>query len=367
MLAWALARLVLGADYSLDALRDVAPFAYVATCYLVASSFARAQPEGRARTMRFIEVALLLHLAWCLPARLLRGIEPRGFDAGVELFVLRFDTDGTILGVTACLFLLRLVRSGGWFNLTVVVTSLALMLSMTSRAALLATTAALVLTMAFLVWSGQARQRGALLVGLAPLLVLGVLAVLPSTEAGSKLLTTIGVAEPTSEVDAGGIGTASARWQAWGRVIDYTRESSPISGVGFGPQFMNDSGANTLLVGAPQDAVRSPHNWLVGVFARLGLVGVVLAGLLTAVLLGAIWRVRRWAATDELVFITSILIVATLVEAVLGVVLEAPFGAIPFFWAAGVLLSHPLAPAPQAPQWPTRGPSGVQDGDSAAA
>ena len=51
---------------------------------------------------------------------------------------------------------------------------------------------------------------------------------------------------------------------------------------------------------------------------------------------------RRRIAEDELLTFAALLIIAFISVASLGVVLEAPFGAVPFWWAAGLILA--LAP-----------------------
>jgi len=77
----------------------------------------------------------------------------------------------------------------------------------------------------------------------------------------------------------------------------------------------------------------------VGSFARLGLVGLMLLVSLVLRVLRQIVRHRRRIASDELLVCASLLVVAILVVASLGVVLEAPFGSVPFWWAAGILLT----------------------------
>jgi hypothetical protein len=59
-------------------------------------------------------------------------------------------------------------------------------------------------------------------------------------------------------------------------------------------------------------------------------------------MIGGIWRARRLTGTDDLVFLAVIVPSMILVEACFGVVLEAPFGAIPFFWFLGILLAKPV-------------------------
>jgi hypothetical protein len=44
---------------------------------------------------------------------------------------------------------------------------------------------------------------------------------------------------------------------------------------------------------------------------------------------------------EPLLFLASVIAMGLLIPATLGVVLESPFGAVPFFWATGILLAYP--------------------------
>ena len=81
--------------------------------------------------------------------------------------------------------------------------------------------------------------------------------------------------------------------------------------------------------------VRSPHNYLVGSYARLGIFGLMILFSLLAV--GA-WRsVRAIADGNSLRLVCGALYPALLTAAVSGVVFESPFGVIPAFWMIGIL------------------------------
>ena len=114
-------------------------------------------------------------------------------------------------------------------------------------------------------------------------------------------------------------------------------------GAGMGVDFLEESGTLHYLEGTEYTGVRSPHDYLIGSFARLGLVGV---GLILAILVNLLHRMarfRRRIAEDELLMFAALTVIAMIPVASFGVVLEAPFGAVPFWWAAGLLLA--LAPA----------------------
>jgi len=135
-------------------------------------------------------------------------------------------------------------------------------------------------------------------------------------------------------------GTANARVHSWTALIGYLDRDPgrETLGVGFGPDYLEESGASVLLLGTLNAEVRSPHNYLLGTWARLGLVGVILfLGLLTAGLrLARLLAIRAPRVRDD--DLLAMLLVASIpVIAFVGVVLESPFGALPFFWATGHL------------------------------
>jgi len=89
---------------------------------------------------------------------------------------------------------------------------------------------------------------------------------------------------------------------------------------------------------ADQEDVRSPHNYLLNTWARLGLVGLVLilGILLTGLRLARLVAMHAPRVRDDDVF-AMFLVASIPVAALLGVVLESPFGALPYFWALGHL------------------------------
>jgi O-antigen ligase len=134
-------------------------------------------------------------------------------------------------------------------------------------------------------------------------------------------------------------GTKRARLIAWERVVTYTLDDPVRSavGVGFGPDFLRLSDGD-LPIGRGM-GVRSPHNYLITSFARLGFVGLASVVVLLAGLAATVVRTVRRGSPDDLTSLCVLLVISLLVVALLGVILESPFGAAPFFWAAGILLT----------------------------
>jgi O-antigen ligase len=344
-LGWALLRAVLGvqdlAGQPLTALRDLAPYAYA-----VGALVAFVVPVAdRLRTVRLVYAALTVHVLWVEGAGYLPGW-PQDWPllGGSAVFTSRPDFDTAVVGVAVALALHHLLhrRPRGPLPLAALALFAALngyaLLSSPTRAGLLAgLLASGVVVLGWLLrrtvsprrLSGRIRAAG-LVVLLA--LFVGLVALTPP---GQRL------AQSMSGQQSNAAGTINARELAWRAVDRYVLADAPRTaiGVGFGPDFLTDSGGTYLLEGDVYKDVRSPHNYLIGAFARLGVAGMLLAALLLA---GAgLAAVRTLAGpVGTTTALAALLVLALPVTALLGVVLESPFGAIPYFWAVGQLARH---------------------------
>jgi hypothetical protein len=350
LLVYVTLRFAMGPDHSLTAIRDYAPYAYAIIAFLSARAYYVSGHTNRERTARLLNVALLCHLAWVAFATVLPTVAQHGpvidDSQNLRIFQVRLDSDGLLVGLTGALYFVRYLRHGGKWRLLIALGSFGLVLSLASRAALLGTVVATLLSLGIFsagtARTGVAQKRWSAVLAVLPAFIVLSAAALPMTTAGSKLLAGIGLIEATSPVETGGIGSQQARIGTWGRIERHVSGSgNQMTGVGFGPNFMLDSGASVVLLHSENEAVRSPHNFLVGTYARLGAIGLSLVLALTTGIVAAIYRVRRRAADDDLLLICCLIPPAVFVTAAFGVVLEAPFGAVPFFWASGVLLTHP--------------------------
>lgn len=350
LLAYVMLRWVVGSDHSLTSVRDVAPYGYCAVAFLSAYSIHRCAPQARARTLRILGWALSARLAWVAVAEWLPGVvagAPVVDPAqGLRMFAIRAASDGTVLGVAAALALPRLRRGTFRRHGVVVLVAAAVVASLATRAALLATVTALVLTGAFYFLAsgrrGASPRRRVLVLGALPLVALTAIFVVPQTTAGSKLASSFGLSEASRQSDYVGLGTKRARQIAWARVLRYVDEQDAAgTGVGFGPNYLAAADAVVPLGGEAD--LRAPHNFLIGTYARIGLIGL---GLFLAVVVAAAReavRLRRVAADDPLILLAIVLPAALLISALFGVEMEAPFVAVPFYWCLGVLLSRPVA------------------------
>jgi O-antigen ligase len=261
---------------------------------------------------------------------------------GLHVFSLRDDFDGALLALLAGLAFIRWGQGRGFGYLTVVAVCGFLTMSMTSRAGLLAFGAAIVVSTA-VVWWGQPTRKSRWRVALVPVAGVVVAVLLPTTFAGSRLVATFGDTSAEQRFinqHSSATGTTQAREKAWSQLESWLRQNRQrtIVGVGFGPDFLAESGANVALLGqsvATSDTVRSPHQYFLGSWARLGLIGVLPLIAICLVALRRSCRFRR--DRDELDLFASLVVVTFLLVASVGVLLESPFGAVPFFWSVGVL------------------------------
>jgi O-antigen ligase len=144
-----------------------------------------------------------------------------------------------------------------------------------------------------------------------------------------------------SEAGARAAGTTQARLKTWSALHDWTTEDPwrNALGAGFGVNVMAVSGASIALLRTNDPDLRSPHNFLLTAWARLGLLGFAVVTLIFAVGLRLAAQVRKMPMTD-IDLVAGLLLVSLPIAALTGVVLESPFGAIPYFWALGHLGSR---------------------------
>ena len=341
LLGWSVVRLMLGvsdlASQPLVALRDFAPYGYAVVALL---SFVLVSADGP-RQRIWVYGALCFHLVWVSGAPHLQDAPWSGLMlGGAPIFTLRPDFDSAILGLAVGLALHDLLKRGRstrrWEIAALVLFGFAngyQLLALVTRAGLLAGLVAVgaVLLSWFMrgsTWRDLWGRRGiALVVGVMALLIMTL-----ASPPGQRILQAVRGEQGNA------LGTLQAREAAWSGVSDFVTSDATRTavGVGFGDDFLTDSGTVYALEGDSYTGVRSPHNYVIGTLARLGLAGALLAGLVLAA--SARLAVLTLARPTGAVTALAALLVLTLpVTALLGVVLESPFGAIPYFWAVGHL------------------------------
>jgi hypothetical protein len=348
-LAWSLIRFGFG-PLDLDALRDLAPYAYVLIVFLTFPFTAHQESLAS----RLITVALVAHAAWVsvtlavgrLPFAPALGT-PARHEEPVYLFDLRPDIDVPVSGLLTAISLHRALTGRHIpINLGLAAWGAALAFSMDSRAGLIAFGVQLLVVAALGVRSRQrattppAARAAAKLPSLLQrrLVVAALIVAAPLALYAARNSPAV---ERMGDVFGSG-GTSAARAESWSQVAGWVTEDAgrTVVGVGLGPNYLVSTGISRTLLGGDdtREDVRSPHNYLVGTWARLGLVGLALYVLLllaTARLALLVVRAPHPLRDTDLL---AILVAASIPPAAaLGVLMEAPFGAIPFFWAVGHL------------------------------
>lgn len=347
-----------------DAFRDATPYFYAVIVFLVAAPSPRAERVVSGAVI----AALVFHAAWVTLSALAPSPLPLAPSLGggqAYVFQVRPDFDSAVCGLLAVIALNRaLLRQSPILSLALAGWGTALAFALETRGGLLAFLAQLMVLIALR--PARARMKGgtgrrpsslaamrqALARGLnrrivvAVLVVLLPVAALAASDAASvtRLTNAIGLSEPAaSEAESAeaGIGTARARLAAWGRLIEWITEDlgQNLRGVGVGTNFLKESGAAKLLLGDhPPFESRHPHNYFLNTWARLGLFGLALTlAMMAAAVRLAVLVVRRSPALRDPDVLAIMLVASLPTVAAVGVILESPFGVIPYFWALGHL------------------------------
>lgn len=360
---YGLAELAAHQDFSITALRDAAPYIYSLLGGISGATLWYSTKFRRQRAASWLLAALTIHTVWFFIVEVLYPSLPLHLplvSSVQSLHVLspRPDFDTAVTGVFAAWSWLQVLRGRRRaLNVCLLVMSIAAIFGTPSRAGLVGALTAILLGGAVALGNGwvSRRAQGSILIALLAATAAAVV-LLPHTTVGARLSGNLS-SSPASIAAAGAQGTTRAREAAWQSVIGYTDNSAGrlLAGVGFGPDFMQESGADFLLVGSSGGGTtdpRSPHNYWIGTFARLGILGVALFGLIVALMLLRVKRLLRHTVSSPLLFFACAIPVALLVPASLGVVLESPFGAVPFFWCAGIVFAYgegQLSPKPTGP------------------
>jgi hypothetical protein len=341
LLAWSILRVAAGLDDVLGgpliALRDLAPYAYALTALL---GFVLPAAEGPVQR-RVIYAALGAHAAWVLLGPRLPGWPwAHPLLGGASVLTTRPDFDSAVFGIGVALVLHDLLfrsrspwRAPQWAVLVLGITSAYGLATLQTRAGLLSSLIGVGAVGTVWVRSGAAhrtRRPSGRRLGLVIVAMVAAGAALLVSPPGQRLVDGI------TGSDRQAAGTVQVRRDTWSGVVEYVAASPwrTAVGVGFGPDFIEASGTSYALEGTEYKGVRSPHDYVVGTFARVGVAGALLAAFM--LLAGFAAAMRALVAFRGTTTTLASLVLLTLpVVALLGVVLESPFGAIPYFWAVG--------------------------------
>jgi hypothetical protein len=346
-IAWACVVFVssLGKWPILDSIRD-----FSLVYYAIFAVFAFRVPWERLgrRGLSIIAVVFVAQLS--LATLVVLRLIPAGAFGSLSDVVARTDVQGTNLLGGAAFFLLAddRLRWGRVPRLLMSLACLLLAVLLASRAVFLAEVF-LVVTLLLSARRSLIRALiGYSIVGILLLLTLGVGPTglqVDTLHRGETGITTV-IERITSGLGLGGDSAAIAENSAktrfrtyWWRTLwehDLAHPTWLVTGRGFGPNLAVEVG-----YAKPNDPrpLRAPHSIFVDVFARLGILGIVAWTAWMLSIAGAGLKVSR-RPTPEGALSTWMLLywACYLIVASLGVVIESPFGAVPFYFLTGALI-----------------------------
>ena len=297
----------------------------------------------RSRQLMFWScLAVLIGIA----SQILTKSEGWGFH--VPIFSLRSNVFSVRSDQLACafssvvifMFSNLLIQRAKIFNSLILIGSLTFFLFIfSSRAVLISVIVSILLGLTFIFskHSSSFKPWPLILFSSSPVLVLFLMK-LPGV---TRLLSGLGFMNSSSQLDImslGAISTQNARQEAWTLVANYWIANRPWSGFYPGEHVVFESGAIKFLSGELD--VRWPHNFLLSIMFRNGIIVgsiiiLVIACILMKALQNAINRDSQLFDFQILGIVLSLIIVSSV-----GVVMESPFGYIPFTIAAALVLNR---------------------------
>jgi len=346
--------------YHLSALRDFAMI-YYALFFFLAQAWAE-QPAAR----RWLVGALTVGLALCGPIFYLFDLQQEWVTSNltlgnVPLIFVKSDVAGGFMAAAVLWFaqLYSRLRHLGWLLLT----SSALFGTVicNSRAAVIALGVGLLWLLILRQWR--------VLRPIALLVTIGLLALLIQAVTEPRPLTTLPLyrlyESATSIVDLDGTRVYQVadlsdkpdnnqfRLVWWSSVISETWHDGPWLGLGFGRDLAAEFLRTYYADNNNDFTARSPHNFLLTVFGRMGLLGEALILAIIAIFAVKTWRAGRTppsAITPSAHLPLWLTGWTVLTSACFGVVLEGPMGATLFWTVLGLANASPMgSPPPLAP------------------
>jgi len=342
--------------YSFFALRDFAMVYYL--IYFFVTQFL----ANHAPSRRLLHIAMLLTFALLPLTGLFSTLFSEFFISnlilgGVPLIFYKGDLLATFL-FTGYIILLpagRLHWQDSWWRWLTALASLTLGLTLTSRSSMVG----LMVAIGWLAWAGRWRPLRALIA----ICTVGLLAVTAyallqkkdfnQSKAYAVYEAVVSIADYSGTRnyqndltnDKGDNNRFRLIW--WKNVAEETLQTAPALGQGFGADLTHGFLREYYATSNEDFTARSPHNIFMTTLGRMGLVGFTILLGIYFVQARSTARVARAARADpthaEAMSLQAAVWVV-MISACLGVVLEGPMGAIPFWIMLG--LAHHAATAP---------------------
>ena len=338
------------------ALRDFAMVYYVLYFFCAQALAVHAPSRGLLRVVLLATFGLLPltgMLANLLPEFFLANL----LVAGVPLIFYKGDLLATFL-FTGFIILLPTGPFSwldGWWRWLAALTALVLGLTMLSRSSMMG----LVVAISWLSLSGRWRPAKVLItVCMTGLLAVTIISLLQKkdftqTKAYAVYEAVVSIADYSGtrsyqnlmSSDKGDNNLFRLVW--WKNVAEETLATAPVMGQGFGADLTRGFLMEYYATSNEDFSARSPHNIFMTTLGRMGLVGVAVLLAIYFVQGRITARVAREARTDPTrqdAMTLQAAVWVVMVSSCLGVVLEGPMGAIPFWIMLG--LAHHAATHP---------------------
>lgn len=343
-------------EHGMVAVRDFA-MVYYALFFFLAQRWAQQPAEHL-----WLRRCLLLGLALCAPVfaafdQWMSWFATHLTFAGVPIIFVKTDVAGGFMAAGALWFVCRHAATGGlgWLALTTI--ALGGVATCNSRAAAVATLVGVAWLAALRLWRPLRTLLILIVVGIVGLAVHAVAAPRPFSatpfyrlyESASSVLDVSGTRTYRTADLSDKPENNQFRLVWWQTIVDRTTADSLWLGQGFGSDLAADFLRIYYADSADDFTTRSPHNILLTIFGRMGLVGLLAFLCILAV---AAWqtvlagrRERTGTSADQpLPYWLGAWAIFT--SACFGVVMEGPMGAIAFWTFLGLANTVTSAPVP---------------------
>ena len=331
--------------FGFTAVRDFA-MVYYAVFFFLAQEWGTIDADRR-----WLQRCLSIGLVVCVPVCLMFQQRPDWFVhnlliGGTPLIYVKGDVAGAFMAAGALWFAERYTSSRriGWLLLSAL--SIAAAAISNSRAAIVALAVGAAWLIVLRRWRSLVPM---VLIGVVGVMGLGVHAAVTKRPLESTPLYRL-YETAASVVDVAGNRTYRSgylddkpdnnqfRLVWWGTVVQETWNEGRWFGLGFGRDLAAEFLRLYYADANEEFTARSPHNFLLSVFGRLGIVGSLLLGAVLAMAAIRTWRAGRAPAGSpaEETLRYWLASWAILASACFGVVLEGPMGAVLFWTSLGL-------------------------------
>ena len=263
---------------------------------------------------------------------------PMEFQA--NLFSVRSDQFATAVSPLIATSIYNITsRKRLFINLALLFMTLLLIFAeLPSRAVLISTLLTLVLSWSISnSWKKKTPAMNALKISITVLISPFIFLMLSTLISFQRLLSGLGLkldSSDTSPILNGAIGTQSARQQAWTLILNDWSNSYLLNGYPAGYHFIKESGALFFLSGS--EDVRWPNNFFISCLVRNGIFFGVILIVCCITLVYVSFLNTKLNSRSLLDLQIMVLQVSTILVSCFGVVLESPFGYLPFAVASSI-------------------------------